>query len=495
MSKPAAPSAESPTHPPLPPATGRRVLVNTGALTSASLWRIAMSFVLQLLIARRLGVEALGIYTTAMAYLNVSQVFTELGLPALLVRDLAQEPAHRRSYFRRMLVIQVTAGLLTWGVLVLLTGLLPYASETIWALWLVGASLPLFAVSSACHTLFQAGERMELLFGVELVINALILAASIALMWGGYNVVALIGLIVATQLVSALVSLLLLARSKLLAPPQLPVPESTPHLLRRTTPFFGLSVGDVLLQRLDILLLSVVAGPIVVGVYSAAYNLVRVAFKLVQSFWRALYPTLSRLHRQAPENYARLARLGLRYNLLALLPLAAVGAAVADGLLHLIYGPDYLVSATVLQVSIWSIPLFLLEIYAITLLMVEHKLRAALWITAVHLVLTVILLPPLTLTLNAVGAALAVLVAGATGAGFGCLLLWRGRMPLRVDRWWIVLAASGIAGVVAVILPAPWVLQAAAGLGVYVAIIWLTGVLSPRDFRALRQIIAGGAAE
>lgn len=495
MSKPAAPSAESPTHPPLPPATGRRVLVNTGALTSASLWRIAMSFVLQLLIARRLGVEALGIYTTAMAYLNVSQVFTELGLPALLVRDLAQEPAHRRSYFRRMLVIQVSAGLLTWGVLVLLTGVLPYASETIWALWLVGASLPLFAVSSACHTLFQAGERMELLFGVELVINALILAASIALMWGGYNVVALIGLIVATQLVSALVSLLLLARSKLLQPPQHPVPESAPHLLRRTAPFFGLSVGDVLLQRLDILLLSVVAGPVVIGVYSAAYNLVRVAFKLVQSFWRALYPTLSRLHRQAPENYARLARLGLRYTLLALLPLAAIGAAVADGLLHLIYGPDYLVSATVLQVSIWSIPLFLLEIYAITLLMVEHKLRAALWITAVHLVLTVLLLPPLTVMMGAVGAALAVLVAGAAGAGFGILLLWRGRLPLRLDQWWLILGASGIAGVVTVMLPAPWVLQAAAGVGVYLAIIWLTGVLSPRDFRALRQIIAGGGAQ
>jgi hypothetical protein len=127
-----APAAEPSTHPALPPATGRRVLVNTGALTSASLWRIAMSFILQLLIARRLGVEALGIYTTAMAYLNVSQVFTELGLPALLVRDLAQEPAHRRSYFRRMLVIQVSAALLTWGALVLLTGILPYSSATVW---------------------------------------------------------------------------------------------------------------------------------------------------------------------------------------------------------------------------------------------------------------------------------------------------------------------------------------------------------------------------
>lgn len=492
MSESTAPAAEPSTHPALPPATGRRVLVNTGALTSASLWRIAMSFVLQLLIARRLGVEALGIYTTAMAYLNVSQVFTELGLPALLVRDLAQDPAHRRSYFQRMLVLQVAAGLAVWGALALLGGVLPYTAATTAALWLVGASLPLFAISSACHTLFQAGERMELVFGVEVAINALILAASIALMWQGYDVVALVGLIVATQFVSAAVSLLLLARSKLLRPPQEPAAAPFPRLLRRTAPFLGLAVGDVLLQRLDILLLSVVAGPAVIGVYSAAYNLVRVAFKLVQSFWRALYPTLSRLHRQAPANYARLARLGLRYSLLALLPLAAVGAAVADGVLHLIYGADYLVSATVLQVSIWTIPLFLLEIYAITLLMVEHKLRAALWVTGVHLTLTFLLLPPLAVASGATGAALAVLAAGMAGAALGCLLLWRGGLPFRLEQWWIMLAASGGAGLVAVLLPAPWPAQAAAGLGIYAALIWVTGVLSWRDFRALRQIIAGG---
>lgn len=71
-----------------PRQTGRRVLVNTGALTSASLYRIGTSFVLQLLIARNLGIEGLGHYTIAMAYLNVSQVISELGLPALLVHDL-----------------------------------------------------------------------------------------------------------------------------------------------------------------------------------------------------------------------------------------------------------------------------------------------------------------------------------------------------------------------------------------------------------------------
>jgi O-antigen/teichoic acid export membrane protein len=80
--------------------TGRRILVNTGALTTSNLWRIVISFVLQVLIARWLGVASLGHYTIVMAYLNVCQVLGEVGLPALLTRDLAQSPALRASYFR-----------------------------------------------------------------------------------------------------------------------------------------------------------------------------------------------------------------------------------------------------------------------------------------------------------------------------------------------------------------------------------------------------------
>src|SRR5438874_11553797 len=85
---------------PVTPPTGRRILMNTGAMASSNLWRIMISFALQLLIARKLGLAGLGAYTIALAYLNVCQVVSELGLPGLLVRDLAQTPTHRRSYFR-----------------------------------------------------------------------------------------------------------------------------------------------------------------------------------------------------------------------------------------------------------------------------------------------------------------------------------------------------------------------------------------------------------
>lgn len=465
------------------------MLVNTGALTSASLYRIAMSFVLQLLIARRLGVEGLGHYTIAMAYLNVSQVISELGLPALMVRDLAQAPARRRSTFRTLLIIQVLMGFLTWGGLTVLALLLPYGDVTRTAMFLVGASLPLFAVSSVSQTLFQAGERMELVMGVEVFINTLILLLSIAVMWNGGEEAALIAVIIVTQAVSAVLCLGLVFRSRLLGSRQETVRIDTPDLLRQALPFFGLSLGDVLLQRIDILLLSVVAGPGVTGIYSAAYNVVRVLMKLVQSFWRALYPTLSRLHQQAEAQYARLARLGLRYGLLLLLPTATIGAAVAGGALGFIFGGEYGESAHVFQILVWAAPLFLLENYAITLLMVERHLRTSLLILSLHLAVTIVALPPLTRWLGADGTAWAGVLAGALGAGYGLWQLHRLRLPLEVRGLWSMLGGSAAAGAAALFLPLPWPLQVLAGGILYLAVCWATGVLSSSDLSTLRSTL------
>ncbi|HAJ35017.1 MAG TPA: hypothetical protein DCL15_04930, partial [Chloroflexi bacterium] len=339
MTSPASPAPSDATH------TGRRVLINTGALTGASLWRIAISFILQILIARWLGVEGLGHYTIAMAYLNVSQVLVELGLPTLLVRDLAQTPTHRRTYFRWSLGIQLVTSLLTWGGLILLSFVLPYSPVTGASLWLVGASLPLYAVTATVETIFQAGERMELVMGVEVTINTLILLLSLGVLGLGGDELALIAVIIVTQAISAAGCLLLLWRSRLLAAPQEAAPVALPALLRRTTPFLGLALSDVLLQRLDILLLSFIAGPAVTGLYSAAYNVVRVQMKLIQSFWRALYPTLSRLQRHATDRYVRLQALSLRMGLLAVLPTAAISFGVAPDLMRLFFGGDYTASA------------------------------------------------------------------------------------------------------------------------------------------------------
>jgi O-antigen/teichoic acid export membrane protein len=224
----------------------------------------------------------------------------------------------------------------------------------------------------------------------------------------------------------------------------------------------------------------------VTGIYSAAYNLVRVLMKLVQSFWKALYPTLSRLHHQSQAQYERLARLGLRYGLLLLLPTATIGAVVAGGALHLIFGGDYDESARVFQILLWAAPLFLLENYATTLLMVERHLASSLLVLGLHLAVTAVALPLLTPPLGADGAAWAVVLAGAVGAAVGVWQLVRLRVPLQVKGFWRMALGALAAGGGALLLPLPWPAQAAAGGLIYLLFCWATGVLSASDLATLR---------
>jgi O-antigen/teichoic acid export membrane protein len=197
--------------------------------------------------------------------------------------------------------------------------------------------------------------------------------------------------------------------------------------MQGVAPFFGLSLTDVLLQRLDILLLSLVGDPRLLGSYSAAYNLVRVVIKLLQSLWRGVYPTLARLQMTTPSRAAHLAQRLLIGGGLVCVAGAAVGSLIAAPVLRLVYGVADAEAAAALAWLVWQGPLFFVETYAITWLAVVGQARTALWVSLLHVVLLGMLLPLGARVWGVVGAAWGTLVAQGAGALAGWRL--RGRGP------------------------------------------------------------------
>lgn len=488
-----SPSSDSPMR------TDRRVLLNTGALAGSSLWRIGLSFVLQLFIANRLGAVGLGQYATALAYLNVCQVLSELGLPQLLVRDLARSPSQRQIYFQVALGLQIGAAALIWLGLAALTFLLPFEPGTRTALLVITASLPFFAVTSICTTLLQAGERMEVVMAVEMIVNAVIALGSVVVLWQGGAVVHLAAVMIATQALSAAMYWGLLARIGLLRGTD-PCEQRWPELIRvlwqKARPFYGLSLANVLLHRLDILLLSIVAGEVITGIYSAAYLVVRVLLILSQTYWQALYPTLSRLRQQVEQQSWRLASLGIRYGLMALLPIAAIASGVAEPLLGILFpGEHYADSVPVFQVLIWAPPLFLIATFAVNLLLVERHPQFGLRIALVHLLVILVLLPPLSARFGALGAAYAVLAAIGCSASAGLLLIRRIRVPIDLSFRWPVLGlatllAVAVLNLVSTLSPALfWPLPAFIAGAFYLLALWYGSLLSIQDLLLFRRAL------
>jgi len=376
--------------------------LNVSALAISSLWRVGTSFILQLWIAYQLSVTVLGQYTIVLAYLHVCQILSELGLPTFLVSRLAHSPAERPLYSRMALQIQLLSSLFVWGGLILLTIAFPFSPNVRLSLIYVGASLPFYAITitSVYQTLFRASEQMLWIMIIEVLINTLILAFSSWIVWHGGTLVELVIVLVWTQAISGLMCWILWyrvskklsfqERTRFLCPARYTNPRY--DMLRDARPFYGLALAEVLLSRLDILLLSIFAGDGITGIYSAAYNIVRVPAKLIQSYWQALYPTLSRLRAGDHPHY-----------------------------LAIVYEKQTAEIVPIFHVLIWSMPVLLIEIGYLTLLMTEQKAGVALRIMILHLCCLAILLPLLTNS-GGVGTAYAVLTATSIGALAG---FWR----------------------------------------------------------------------
>ncbi|RLT40983.1 MAG: hypothetical protein DWI57_07645 [Chloroflexi bacterium] len=336
---------------------------------------------------------------------------------------------------------------------------------------------------------------------MEVVINTLIVATSLVVLWRGGGVVALCAVLIVTQAISASACLWLLVKSKLMAGPQECMAKgvgfSLQPLWEQARPFYGLALANVLLHRLDILLLSVFAGDAITGIYSAAYLVVRVLIILAQTWWQSLYPTFSRLRVQAEEQYRRLAGLAIRFGLLAFLPVAALSRGAADWLLGIVYrGEDHSAALAAYGILIWAAPLFLVATYAVNLLLVERQPKGSLLIAVTHIGVALSLLPFLTSRWQAVGAALAMIGAISASAGVGLFLLKRMSVPAGLPRRLpLLLGATAAAGLVQAgidqfsPLAGLWPASAFSGLLIYLALVWQGGAVSGADFALFRKAL------
>lgn len=414
--------------------TSRRIVINTTSLTAASFWRIAVSFVLQLLVARQLDAAALGVFALMLAWLQIGQIAAEAGLPAWMVRECAGHPERRRGMLALVTRLQVLLSLCMAVLFVVAAWLLPALFPPLPLVAITMLSLPLYAVMSASLALFESAESLARVFVVDVATNTLLLATSAAMLFMGYGLGALFAALVVCQLFSALLALYLVWRSRLLTGVRQNTAPGWREALQASRAYFTVAFADVLQQRADLLLVGAVASPAATGLYAAAVSIVRVLLKVVQAFWRALYPTLGRLHGDGEDaaesassgGYRALHTLALRLALAATVGVAVIVTPLAGEIARLLFGNDFAAAGTALMVLIWSAPLYTWETYAVTRLMAQRAAHAAMWISLAHLGALVVLLPLLTWRWEIAGAASASVLAALAGsaAGFWLLRVW-----------------------------------------------------------------------
>ena len=402
--------------------TTRTVARNTIFLSLAQGIRILLALALILYIANFYGPVWQGKFSILLAFLNIFQVLASFGMPRLITRNVARDYSQGNHYYWAGLVAQGLTTLAVMILMVIVVGLMPYPQDTKWMLWVAVLALPMFTFYSLAGALLRAVEQMQYLVYAEVISAAAQLGTAILLLslGGGVIVLALVR-VIGIGLAALAVTLAVVHRG-LVRRPRWDLSFAR-TLLQESLDFFGMAGLDALTQRLDILVLSVVAGEAVTGVYDAAFQLIKVILTFILSFTDAVYPAISRLFTHDRKAFRTALYKYLKWGLAALLPVALSLNLLGSFLIGLLYRYEgYQDAVQVLQILAWVVLVYFLYIYLSRALMAGNRTRSAFVLTAVMVVVGGVFL--------SIGASF----WGATGAAVGLLGMYSVGASL---TWWL----------------------------------------------------------
>jgi O-antigen/teichoic acid export membrane protein len=471
------------------------VLRNSMAGIGAQVIVKALSFTFSVMVVRQLGVEQFGQYAAVLAFGAIFVFLADLGLGGYMVREVSRN--RPRPDGNSQIARLFGAGLALRAVLAIVAGLLMivFAILTnrpvpmIVGIALGALGLFVYSIEGTCESVLAGFERLD--------ISAIARVANQAVFVVGGTIVLLVGTgyygLVGVNVFGATLMGLICWRAtrRLGVVPSGPQPSEWPTLLRASAPFAVIAGALGLSYKFDSVLLNVMRGDVETGYYNAAYGLVFASAFISNSVNTALYPTLSRQVENNAESLARIYGHVLRYLMIAALPIAFGGWALADQVVMLLFGLSYAPAAPALAILVWVVPLmFASELlgYIVVVRGSERRVaRAVVVSTAVGVGCNLLLVP----WLGFHGAAL---MTVATEALLVSQYTWYLRKELAQIPWNRTLArpftAALLMGLLMVLLrdqPVPLIVLIAGAT--YSSLLLLFGVLGHDDLHTLRSMM------
>lgn len=340
----------------------RRAARNSALPFLANLLGKLIQFGFAMLMLRLISPAEAGRYTVAVTWIGLTDILANFGLSVWATREAAQKPAEAGRILGQSLVLRLLLWLLAVSVLAGIMGwqddLAPDGRQ---ALLLLALGLLPSQMSAALSSLFQARERLVLpaLVGLATTLINVALGAAFLLAGGGIAGVALASL--CSNLATLGIFLVLALRADL-RPRWQGALAGLGLVLAACWPLMVNSLLQTLFFKMDVLLLKELLprdGDTVIGWYQAAYKWVDALLILSPAIVMALFPLLSRRAAEADRGGLARAYSGtLRWLLLLALPLSLATSSLAEPLVGLLAGAEYLPEgANALKLMVWFLPL------------------------------------------------------------------------------------------------------------------------------------------
>lgn len=317
-----------------------KVFKNILALLSERLVVPAVNLLLVVFIARILGADGLGRYAAIVGFVSFFDIFLDLGINTLIIRDVARDRSSAGAYLSRAVTLKLAASPVIFISIFVFLKFFPYPNEVARAFYIFSAAFILIAFSDSFNALYKAYERMNLVAFMVFLRQSALVAAVVLVMKLGHGItgIALSYLAVGAAYLALNYLTFTLRVSKV----HIRVDRKFyKDLFENSLPFITISFFFLIFYRIDVVLVSVIANDVQAGFFSAASKIVSSLLLLSAAFLEVVFPIISRYEPGSEDKMK--GALKKAFHLLAAVsfPMSVGMIATADDALRLLYGKGF----------------------------------------------------------------------------------------------------------------------------------------------------------
>jgi O-antigen/teichoic acid export membrane protein len=338
------PSANQPTALAGPVESGH---VTTSRILANTLWRAVAeigsklaTLALVVVMARKLGDAAFGVFTFGFAFATLVTALGGFGQDIVLIREVARDRSQLHRYFFNTLLLKSALAVPALLVSSAAAYALGVEEETRWVVLLLGLAVVADLLTLTCLAVFQAFEQLVYMPVVMITQRAVTAAVGIAALVAGAGVVAVSAIYAGAAILAFGLALVLLF-GRIGRPRTSIDPGFWWPLMRVAAPIGVAGVLGTILFRVDTAILASFESEDVVGEYGAAFRLFEATLFISWSAGTAVYPVLSRLTPATHPPLGSVFDRSLKLVVALTLPIAVAAAVLGEPLVELVYGTGF----------------------------------------------------------------------------------------------------------------------------------------------------------
>ena len=327
-------------------------LRNLGWLVFDRVFRLGVSFVVTLWLARYLAPELFGVYNYAIAFTALFSVVATFGLQSVVVQYLVDKPEQQNSTLASAFAIQLVGGVIAFVISVLVAFNLVGSEPSVLVAVLLLSTINLFRFSDTVRYYFESRVQSKRIVVTENLVFMLIVLLRIAMILFELPLIYFVALLVLEAVLTALAFLWLFGSQKLKA---LRFDSSNFLSMLKVAWLLALSVGAAMLyMRVDQIMLASLLNQEAVGIYSAAVRISEIWYVFPAVIVGSVFPRIIReLRHDAARANRQLDVLLTAFSIVSISVGLLVGNCSTEIIIFL-FGEDYRASASVLSIHVWS---------------------------------------------------------------------------------------------------------------------------------------------